>query len=140
MLGSRSRASSASRGSGLKTQPSGLQAKLGRYASGMLVAADRKAEVKQREKRAQAGSVTYEQIEALISSPLVKLRPGVLDCTQEEFRTEIQRLKHRLQTQHAGLLNPSAWYMQVWDIVTSVALLFVAFVTPFEGTHTRAVH
>ena len=48
------------------------------------------------------------------------------------FRADVKRLRQRLRDQRRGLLNPSGFYVQYWDMVTALALMFTLFVTPLE--------
>lgn len=60
---------------------------------------------------------------------------------REEFARDAARLKSRIQRETRGLLDPRSTMMQYWDMSTGIALLFTAFVTPFEvgtGIDTKA--
>ena len=51
---------------------------------------------------------------------------------REEFEDDIQRLRKRLADQKRGLLDPRGTFVQCWDMVTTVSLVYTMFVTPFE--------
>lgn len=49
-----------------------------------------------------------------------------------EFHRDVQSVRARLARRQRGFLDPKARRMQAWDLLTSLALIFVVFVTPFE--------
>ena len=55
---------------------------------------------------------------------------------QEEWRVryvaEVDRMRERLRVSRRFLLDPRGVFIQYWDLATSIALIFTAFVTPFE--------
>jgi hypothetical protein len=50
----------------------------------------------------------------------------------ETLRRDAQTLNSRLRAMNLMLLNPRSKFMQYWDLVTLIALLFTATITPYE--------
>lgn len=48
------------------------------------------------------------------------------------LKRDVARVEHRVRTAKRGLLNPMSFPMQVFDLVTLVAIAFTAIVTPYE--------
>ena len=51
---------------------------------------------------------------------------------QHQFNADIDRLRERLRDQRRGLLDPRGVFVQYWDMITMMALLWTMVVTPFE--------
>eukprot|EP00966_Prymnesium_polylepis_P209738 4857884-Prymnesium_polylepis.1 len=51
---------------------------------------------------------------------------------RNEFHAESNALRARLFEMNRGLIHPNSRQMSYWDVVTMLALVFTAFVTPFE--------
>ena len=51
---------------------------------------------------------------------------------RREFASQSNRIRKQLKAMEACTLNPYGKFMQRWDQLTMFALIFVAFVTPFE--------
>ena len=49
-----------------------------------------------------------------------------------KFKEDVQRVRDRLHSINARTINPRSPFIRAWDFVTLSALLFTAFVTPFE--------
>lgn len=72
-------------------------------------------------------------------SALKQLREMEMEDMLQKFRTEqaaflsdVAILRHRLRMETFGLLNPKGFKVQVWDLVTTTALFYTLFVTPYE--------
>ena len=64
---------------------------------------------------------------------------GSLDLTvarskedQEKFRQQTEDIRRRLRSMERRTINPQSKFMRYWDQIVVLALLFTAFVTPFE--------
>eukprot|EP00966_Prymnesium_polylepis_P031802 740200-Prymnesium_polylepis.1 len=53
---------------------------------------------------------------------------------KDTFRSDAERLRHRLRELKRGWLNPNSIQMQRWDLLTMCALFYTMFVTPYECT------
>ena len=51
---------------------------------------------------------------------------------KQDFGGDANRLRKKLRDRERGLINPRSGKMQYWDLIASLSLLFVVFVTPFE--------
>ena len=51
---------------------------------------------------------------------------------RERFKQDVERLNERLREQGRGLINPHGTFVQYWDMISTAALLYTMFVTPFE--------
>jgi hypothetical protein len=56
----------------------------------------------------------------------------VMRNNREHFAEDVRRLRHRIRADTFLLLNPKGWKMQSWDVVTTMAILYTLFVTPYE--------
>ena len=54
------------------------------------------------------------------------------EAEKKVFAADIDRLNKRLQDQKRGLLDPQSKQVQYWDMMTTVALVYTMFVTPYE--------
>lgn len=54
------------------------------------------------------------------------------DFNQEAFRQDCTNLRKRMRDQSLGLLHPRGLFIQYWDMVTGIALLYTLFITTFE--------
>ena len=57
---------------------------------------------------------------------------AVLERDRQETLMKVKALRKQLQRQRKRTLDPHSKLMQRWDLVTTVALVFTASVTPFE--------
>ena len=48
------------------------------------------------------------------------------------FKSDVEKIRKRIQTIDRRVINPRSLFIRVWDLITVAALLFTAFVTPFE--------
>ena len=57
---------------------------------------------------------------------------GDFGSRRQRFQLDVAQLRQRIKEARRGLLNPRSQYIQTWDLVAAMALLYTAFVTPFE--------
>ena len=55
-----------------------------------------------------------------------------LAAAREVAMKQVERIRHQLRRRKRTTLDPHSTFMQRWDSVTTLALLFTASVTPFE--------
>lgn len=57
---------------------------------------------------------------------------GDIENKRMLFHADVNELRKRMREARVGFINPRAWYVQAWDLVTTLAIIFTAIVTPFE--------
>lgn len=50
----------------------------------------------------------------------------------DEFAADVKKLKLRMRRENSWLLRPRGTFVQYWDLISSIALLYTLIVTPFE--------
>ena len=73
---------------------------------------------------------TYDGLLRALDAATDFKRANHLD--RESFSKDCTRLRLRMRRTRKGLINPRSRFMTYWDLVTAIALLFTATVTPFE--------
>ena len=66
-----------------------------------------------------------------VSNLLAFTGPGQVN-DKEQFKKEVLQTRVRLRTISRRTINPRSRFLRTWDSITVLALLFTAFVTPFE--------
>jgi hypothetical protein len=66
-----------------------------------------------------------------VSNLLAFTGPGQVG-DKEQFKKEVLQTRERLRTISMRTINPRSLFLRTWDSITVLALLFTAFVTPFE--------
>ena len=71
------------------------------------------------------------QIIVVIHNSLQRIRVLYLRlCTQQVTVEGVQQRLKEMSREEWGLFKPEHWYLEKWDIVVLLALLFTATVTP----------
>ena len=56
----------------------------------------------------------------------------LLNREKKIFEDDIDRLKRRISDSKRGLINPRGQFIQIWDMMTAVALVYTILITPYE--------
>jgi hypothetical protein len=76
---------------------------------------------------------TFQDLVSSLGGQKAKAMLGMTaEFDQGEFRKDCERLRKRMRDQTLGLLQPRGIFIQYWDMVTGMALLYTLFVTTFE--------
>ena len=54
------------------------------------------------------------------------------EIDQAVFRRDAEKLRSHMRNTRRGLINPRSTFMSYWDLVTAIALIYTATITPFE--------
>merc|ERR1719498_2232480 len=55
-----------------------------------------------------------------------------MKLSREQFQREANRVRNMIGARYRGLVNPQSKTSQRWDLITLVALIWTAIVTPVE--------
>jgi hypothetical protein len=50
----------------------------------------------------------------------------------EAFKEEVRKNRVRIRKMSRSIIHPHSRFLRIWDVVTMLALVFTAFITPFE--------
>ena len=60
------------------------------------------------------------------------MAPGQQVKDRAEFHLEVQQNRRRIRSISRRTLSPHSKVVRMWDGITALALVFTAFITPFE--------